>query len=78
LTDAVSACGIDAARFHEAWRAPDIRQRVIDGFAAAKCHGTAALPSVLLDVGGTRRLVAGGYVDAPTLVATLRQIAGAE
>jgi hypothetical protein len=33
--------------------------------------GTGALPSVLLEAAGVRRLVSGGYIDAPTLVDSL-------
>jgi putative protein-disulfide isomerase len=72
LAEEVAALGIDAADFRAIWRAPATRQRVLAGFVAARSHGTAALPSVLLERDGRRRLVAGGYLDAATLVATLR------
>ena len=63
-----AALGVDIRRFEAAFRAAETRRRVLDGFAIAKSYGTAALPSVLLSVEGGRRLVAGGYVDAPTLL----------
>ncbi len=51
---------------------PRIAARVRDSFATAKSYGTAALPSVVLEVDGARRLIAGGFVDAPTLTGALR------
>jgi putative protein-disulfide isomerase len=66
-----AALGLDAKRFETLLRSPDMLLRVREGFAAAKSHGTAALPSVLLEVAGVRRLVSGGYIDAPTLVDSL-------
>ena len=66
--------GVDGDAFDAAVNAPTTLTRVRDGFALAKSYGTAALPSVLLEVGGVRRLVAGGYVDAPTLRATLDRL----
>jgi putative protein-disulfide isomerase len=74
LRDEATAIGVDADEFDAAVAAPLILTRVRDGFALAKSHGTAALPSVLLEVDGVRRLVAGGYVDSPTLLATLNQL----
>lgn len=71
LLDEAAAHGIDAERFHAVLQEPRSLQRVREGFAAAKSYGTAALPSILIDVGGARRLVAGGYVDAPTLIDAL-------
>jgi putative protein-disulfide isomerase len=64
--------GLDAARFAQLCSDAAIIARVHDGFTIAKSYGTAALPSVLLEVGGVRRLVAGGYVDAPTLINSVR------
>jgi putative protein-disulfide isomerase len=77
LAETVADLGIDVTAFGRLWQTPDIRDRVAAGFLAAKSYGTAAMPSVLLDENGTRRLVVGGYVDAPTLVATLRGLASA-
>ena len=67
-----AAVGLDTRRFESMLGSPEMLRRVRDGFAAAKSHGTAALPSVLLESAGVRRLVAGGYVDAPTLIESLR------
>jgi putative protein-disulfide isomerase len=69
------AAGLDVERFDELREAPATLRRVRTGFALAKSYGTAALPSVVLDAGNTRRLIAGGYADAPTLIEALRAIA---
>jgi putative protein-disulfide isomerase len=66
-----AAVGLDPKRFEVCLPSPDMLRRVREGFTAAKSHGTAALPSVLLEAAGVRRLVSGGYVDAPTLVDSL-------
>ena len=48
----------------------EIRERTAAQFIAAHSYGTNAMPSVLVD-DGKRRLLAGGYLDAPTLIATV-------
>ena len=68
LAREAAAIGVNPDRFAQLCRAPETLARVREGFAIAKSYGTAALPSVLLEVAGVRRLVAGGYVDAPTLI----------
>ena len=74
LRDEAAASGVDADAFDAAVALPQTLTRVRDGFALAKSYGTAALPSVLLEIGTARRLVAGGYVDAPTLRAMLEPL----
>jgi putative protein-disulfide isomerase len=74
LRDEAVALGVDGAAFDTAVGAAATLTRVRDGFALAKSYGTAALPSVLCEFRGARRLVAGGYVDAPTLRATLDRL----
>jgi putative protein-disulfide isomerase len=64
--------GLDARRFEALLRSPGTLRRVREGFVAAKSYGTGALPSVLIENAGVRRLVCGGYVDSPTLVDSLR------
>jgi predicted DsbA family dithiol-disulfide isomerase len=71
INEAVAA-GADEVRFVAALRSPATLQRVRAGFELAKAFGTSALPSVHVDVAGTRGLVAGGYVDAPTLLESVR------
>jgi putative protein-disulfide isomerase len=41
-------------------------------FAAARCYGTQALPNLVLERNGRRRLLAGGYVDAGMLASLVR------
>ena len=74
LRDEAVSIGVAAGAFDEAMQSLQTLTRVRDGFALAKSYGTAALPSVLLEVGGVRRLVAGGYVDAPTLRTMLERL----
>ena len=50
----------------------DIRGAVIAEFESARSYGTNALPSVLVEQGGKRRLLAGGDADADTLVEMIR------
>lgn len=66
------ASGGDAERFVAAFRDPATMTRVRAGFEIAKAFGTSALPSVQVDVDGRRGLVAGGYVDSPTLLESVR------
>jgi protein-disulfide isomerase-like protein with CxxC motif len=66
-----AAVGLGAKRFEALLHSPEMLRRVRDGFTAAKSHGTGALPSVLLEAAGVRRLVSGGYIDAPTLIDSL-------
>lgn len=66
------ALGMDETAFDEARRSAHVRARVNEQFARAKRYGTAALPSVLLEMDGVTRLIAGGYIDAPTLLDALR------
>jgi len=73
LTRQAVAAGADEARFVAAYRSPALMARVRAGFEIAKAFGTSALPSVLVDVAGKRSLVAGGYVDAPTLLESVRR-----
>jgi hypothetical protein len=49
---------------------------VADEFAGARRYGTQALPNLVLEVGGERRLLAGGYVDAAMLESLVRGAVG--
>lgn len=73
LAHEANAAGVNEARFIEAYRSRETLARVQAGFETAKAFGTSALPSVLIDVAGARGLVAGGYVDAPTLLESVRR-----
>jgi putative protein-disulfide isomerase len=68
------AAGIDADRFDEVLVSPRTLDRMRSGFGLAKSYGTAALPSVVVESAGARRLVTGGYADAPTLIEALRAL----
>ena len=70
IREAVAA-GANESRFVGAFRSPATLARVRAGFELAKAF-TSALPSVQVDVAGKRGLVAGGYVDAPTLLESVR------
>ena len=74
--DEAVASGVPAEDFDAAVQSPQTMTRVRDGFALAKSYGTAALPSVLLELDGARRLVAGGFIDAPTLIAAVDRLVG--
>ncbi len=73
LRDEAAALGIEPDAFDAAMQSRWVRTRARDGFALAKSYGTAALPSVLLEVRSGVRLIAGGYVDAPTLLGAVRE-----
>ncbi len=51
---------------------PAIVERVTQEFSSARSYGTNALPAVLFERDGERRLLAGGYADADMLVALVR------
>jgi len=71
MREAVAA-GANAERFAAAFQAPATMARVRAGFEIAKAFGTSALPSVQIEIDGKRGLVAGGYVDSPTLLESVR------
>jgi hypothetical protein len=41
-------------------------------FVVSRSYGTQALPSLLIEQGGVRSLLAGGYADAATLESMIR------
>jgi putative protein-disulfide isomerase len=67
----LTQCGEHAHAVLARADAEAIRVRAAAGFAFARSHGTAAMPNLVLDEGSARRLLAGGYLDGPTLVATI-------
>jgi protein-disulfide isomerase-like protein with CxxC motif len=71
LVACIEAAGHDSARVLALARSDEVAVRVARGFQLARAHGTHALPSVVLAAGNDRRLLAGGYVDAPTLIETI-------
>ena len=50
----------------------ELHQRVRTQFAGSRSYGTSALPNVLLEAGGTRRLLFGGYADSGMMVKLIR------
>jgi len=73
--EVVDACleslGYDAETIRRQAASDTILDRVRRGFTEARSHGTHAMPSLVLETEGTRSLLAGGYVDTATLVATV-------
>jgi len=61
-TDVVAAALDDA----------DLAAELVREFSDSRSYGTNALPSVLLEEDGERRLLAGGYADAPMLESLIR------
>ncbi len=51
---------------------PALNAQVRFEMESARAYGTAALPSLLLEVGGERRLLAGGYADAQMICGLVR------
>jgi len=62
--------GHDPARIEALAATQPVRDRTAAKFVEARSYGTHAMPSVLFD-DGKRRLLAGGYLDAPTLIETI-------
>ncbi len=60
--------GAPLAAFRAALDDPELWQALEAEFEASRQYGTQALPSTLIEVGGHRSLLAGGYLDAPTLL----------
>jgi len=52
-----------------------LRRVVAEQVATSRRYGTNALPNVLVEVAGERRLLVGGYADSVTLGRMLRQAA---
>jgi len=71
LTEIVRESGEDPDVIELLARSASVRARTSAGFVLARSHGTHAMPNLVFDDGSTRRLLAGGYLDAPTLVSTI-------
>lgn len=70
--------GVPAATIHDAFDDPALRDSLMEEFATARSYGTQALPAVLLEDAGERRLLAGGYADAAMLESLVRSRLSAE
>lgn len=66
--DVAATVGVPLAAFERALDAPDTVARMRAEMTAARGYGTNALPAVLIARAATPALLAGGYVDADTLV----------
>ena len=69
--DTLHELGYGAGAVERVAASEPVRTRTTRQFVEARSYGTNAMPSVLFDVGEKRRLLAGGYLDAATLVATI-------
>ena len=65
--------GADRRAVAEHMEEETLRAEVMAEFAGARGYGTSALPSVLIDREGERRLLTGGYADADMLEMLIRQ-----
>ena len=52
---------------------PELRDRAQAQFESSRNYGTNALPNVLVDLDGQRRLLFGGYADSEMMVSMIRQ-----
>ena len=68
-------CGVNAEAFLQAAGSEQVRAAVRFQMSTSRDFGTNALPSVLGEQGGKRRLLAGGYLDAEALLEFARQAA---
>ena len=59
--------GVDEAALVRALASPDLDATLTLEMQVARSYGTTALPAVLVETEQGRRLLAGGYVDAPML-----------
>lgn len=64
---AVVSEGVSPAAFRTAYGTPALADQLEAEMRVARGYGTAALPSVLVEAGGVRRLLAGGYASAAML-----------
>lgn len=65
--------GVPATVVEQALRDRELAASLQAEFALARSYGTSALPSVLVERDGERRLLAGGYADADMLETLIRQ-----
>jgi putative protein-disulfide isomerase len=73
LIAAAAELGLDPEAVRVALDDPDALERLRAEFAGARVYGTHALPNILIESDGRRRLLVGGYADAATLEASIRE-----
>ena len=71
LVAAAASLGVSGAAVAAALVDADAQAALSGEFEGARQYGTQALPNVLIERDGRRRLLLGGYADAPTLVETV-------
>ncbi|MEQ8860234.1 MAG: DsbA family protein [Pseudomonadales bacterium] len=64
--------GVPATTLKRALADAALQETLRDEFAGAREYGTQALPNVLVECDGERRLLAGGYADADMLETLVR------
>jgi putative protein-disulfide isomerase len=76
---------LDAIAVEFGWRPGELQQELTDEtlhgavreqFAVSRSYGTNALPAVLVEEAGQRRLLLGGYADSAMLIELLRAANG--
>ncbi|MFU8815264.1 MAG: DsbA family protein [Pseudomonadales bacterium] len=72
LAGTAAEFGVASDEVRAAFRDPGLAQALRAEFAGARRYGTHALPSLLIERDGERRLLAGGYADAATVAAMVR------
>jgi len=73
LVGAAAELGLDPEPVRAALEDPAALERLRVEFAGARVYGTHALPNVLIESDGKRRLLVGGYADAATLEGLIRE-----
>lgn len=68
LAGEAAAFGVGRATFDVLMSSPLVDTALHGEFASARAYGTQALPSVLMETGGRRSLMAGGFVAGTMLV----------
>lgn len=72
LAGAAREFGVGADLIHDALGDDALGESLRREFAEARNYGTRALPSVLIEAAGERRLLVGGYADAQMLEMLIR------
>lgn len=78
LADTAGDFAVDPDSVADALRNRGLRDDLAREFTAARSYGTQALPAVLIEEEGERRLLAGGYADADMLEALIRACASGD
>lgn len=72
LTATATELGLSAEVVAAALDDTDLAAELAQEFSVSRSYGTNALPNVLIEDQGERRLLAGGYADAPMLESLIR------